>query len=222
MLFALLLIIEIFILYLLSRRVTKKVHQFFYRLTKSEKWTNYLFAVFFLPGTFLHEVAHFLVALALLVPVGQLELMPEMEEKNRLKMGSVPVAKTDLIRRAAIGIAPFVLGLVLIFVSLAWVKSQNLFANYLIVILLGYLVFEVGNTMFASAKDLEGAWVLLVGFLLIPLSLYVLGFRVSLDPASFLSSELTALIKKANVFLLVPIIIDFVVISLLQFFTKPV
>jgi hypothetical protein len=222
MLFVLLLIIEIFVLYLLSRRVTKKVHQLFYRLTKSEKWTNYLFAVFFLPGTFLHEVAHFLVALFLLVPVGQLELVPEMEEENKLKMGSVPVAKTDFLRRAAIGIAPFVFGLALIFVSLAWVKSQNLFANYLVVIFLGYLVFEVGNTMFASSKDLEGAWILLVVFLLAFLLLYLLGIRISLDSASFLSSGLLALIKKANIFLLVPIIIDFVVISLLQFFTKSV
>ncbi len=220
MLYLVLFIIQILVLFFLSRHLVRSVHKLFFRFTGSEKWAHWLLAVFFLPGTFLHEVAHFLAALVLLVPVGQMELVPEKWEDGKLKMGSVPVAKTDPLRRTIVGVAPLVLGIIIIFSSLSWAGSQKLFDNFLVLIFLGYLVFQVGNTMFTSSKDLEGAWVVVAGLVLVYISFYLLGIRLSLAPESLLSTKVVDLLKKTNIFLLVPMAIDLICLSLTRFFKR--
>ncbi len=189
--YLILLIIEVFILYLLMRRATSKIFNLIYRLIKNKNLTTYIFAIIFLPGTFIHEMSHFLVALFLLVPVGQIELMPKFEERE-IKMGSVPVGKTDPIRRTLIGIAPIILGMIIIFVStplsIAWYFHA-------------YIAFEVGNSMFSSKKDLEGVLSVFIVLAIIFGILYYLGLRVNIniDPQIF---------KMADLYLLVPIGID--------------
>lgn len=187
MIFLALLPIEILFLYLLSRRVTSKV----FRLIRN----YYLFALLFLPGTFVHEIAHFLVALFLFVPVGQPEFMPKKQEGG-IKLGSVPIGKCDPIRRTLIGIAPIIFGLGILFVSTFYVHN---------LILLGFIVFEIGNTMFSSKKDLEGIIPVIAVIILIGLALYIWGLRINFN----VDQEL---IKKADLFLLVPIIIDLVLV----------
>ena len=98
-------LVELVILSLLTRRLHQHISQAVFRITKNQKTTMYVLAILFLPGTFIHEVAHFLTALVLLVPVGQPEFLPEAIEGNKIKLGSVPIAKTDPLRRFLIGIA---------------------------------------------------------------------------------------------------------------------
>ena len=119
MVYLLLLLLEIIALYFLSRRVVRSVFHFFYQFTRRKSWGMYLFAILFLPGTFIHEISHFLAALFLLVPVGKLELIPRFkEEGGGVDLGSVAIAKTDPVRRFLIGIAPVVFGLSIIFILL--------------------------------------------------------------------------------------------------------
>ncbi len=208
MIYLLVFILQIVILYFLSRKVVNKVYGLFYRITKNKKWATYLFAILFLPGTFLHEAAHFLAALFLLVPVGQIELMPQ-EEGGHLKMGSVPIGKTDSLRRLIIGSAPLLLGISIIFASLGLAQSKNLTTNPGIILFLSWLTFEVGNTMFSSKKDLEGAWVFFVVLALTLLLLRFLGISISINVES-------EIIKKASIFLLVPIVIDSLILFLFR------
>ncbi len=172
MIYLILLLFEIASLYFLMRRLLPKL---FRRLGV------WLFAILFLPGTFLHEMSHFLTALFLLVPVGTIELMPQ-RQGDSVKMGSVPIGKTDPIRRTLIGIAPIIFGLGVLFVTTPltipiWVH--------------GFIAFEVGNTMFSSKKDLEGSWILLF---LIPLI-----FVLKID---------WSILQKVDVFLVIPILVD--------------
>src|SRR3989344_5460758 len=119
MIYLFLLLLEITVLYLLSRRVVRSVYRFFFQVTRRRTLGMYLFAILFLPGTFIHEISHFLAALFLLVPVGNLELIPKFkEEGGGVDLGSVAIGKTDPIRRFLIGVAPFVFGLFIIFVLL--------------------------------------------------------------------------------------------------------
>jgi hypothetical protein len=115
MYYILLILVELLLLYFVSKKVMQEAGRLFFRLTKSKKWSTYLFAIFFLPGTFIHEASHFLAALILFVPVGQFELIPEFIEEDRLKLGSVPVAKSDFLRRFLIAIAPIIAGLTILF-----------------------------------------------------------------------------------------------------------
>lgn len=213
MIFLLLFILQILILYFLSRNLKGKLFNFFYKLTKRKKVSTYLFAILFLPGTYFHELAHGLAARILFVPVGNLKLKPQVEE-NKIKLGSVAIAKVDPFRRTIIGIAPFLIGTITIFVSLYLATAYNLLHSPLTIIIIGYLVFQIGNSMFSSKKDLEEAWKVMLVLLAIFISIHLLGFRI--DIKSIFSKEAIETIKTANLYLLVPLIINLIILSLLR------
>src|SRR3990170_742685 len=101
---SLVVIIELAILLALSRRIHQAIGSLLMWLTNDKQVSAYIFAIFFLPGTFVHETAHFLTALVLLVPVHQPEFFPEITDDKTIKLGSVQTAKSDPIRQFLIGI----------------------------------------------------------------------------------------------------------------------
>lgn len=207
MLFGLIFLLEIILLYFLSGRITKKVSGLIYKLTKSKKWTIWLTSVFFLPGTFLHEISHFLTALVLFIPLGKINFTPEFEN-DEVRLGSVEIGKTDFLRRFIVGVAPVVFGVGFIYLVLLYTASNTLLSNLWVLLLVSYFVFEIGNTMFSSRKDMEGAWKLLVLILVLGAAFYFLGSRVYVSEGSFLSTGFIEILKLGNIFLAVPIVID--------------
>ena len=200
---------EIVILYHLSRRLFQSVFHFIYQVTRRKGLSAYIFALLFLPGTFIHEMSHFLAALFLLVPTGELRLIPKFNEKGHIDLGSVLIAKTDPVRRFLIGISPFIFGSVIIITVLYFVSMNRFIDTWWGNILAGLIIFEVGNSMFASKKDLEGTVILFIFTLFVIAFLYLLDIRIpiSLSDLSFNQSTLE-IFKNANIFLLVPIVID--------------
>jgi len=192
------------VLFFLSRALSQRLSMLFFRLTKSMKATVYLLAFVFLPGTFVHEIAHILMALLLFVKVGKLELLPEVKEDGKVKLGSVQIEQVDIFRRLIIGGAPLLFGLIIIFASLIFLTNK---------ILIGYIIFEIGNTMFSSRKDMEGGiWV--VGTILaVSIILYLLGVRISFDS---LSPQLVNIFQRADAFLAFPLGIDAFFVILLS------
>lgn len=174
-------------------------------------------AILFLPGTFIHEVSHFLAAIALFVPAGKLELIPEIKGEQ-VKLGSVRIEKTDLVRRFLIGVAPFVFGTILIITTIYLILERQLFSAWWAIILTGYVVFEVGNTMFASRKDLEGSLRLFLILLVLYGVVTLLGASfpvIRLDPT--ILNKIILAFEKASFYLAVPIGIDLATIFLLDF-----
>ena len=216
MIYLTLLILEIIILYFLSRRVVKRIYHFFYRVTKRKNWTGYLFAFVFLPGTFIHEISHFLAALFLLVPVGKLELLPKIEEEGSFKLGSVAIAKTDPLRRFFIGIAPLFFGLSIIF-TVSYLLTNKIIDAWWGYLLAGYIVFQVANSMFASKKDLEGAVIVFILLAAVVLIAILLGINIPLNLTNLtFSPEVSETLKRASLFLLFPIVVDFLFLLLLK------
>jgi hypothetical protein len=222
MFYILLLLIEIIVLYFLSRMVVRSVYHFFHQVTRRKSLGMYLFAILFLPGTFIHEISHFMAALFLLVPVGKLELIPKFkEEGGGVDLGSVAIAKTDPVRRFLIGVAPFIFGIVIIFTILYLVSTGKFIEIWWGKILAGILIFEIANSMFASKKDLEGA-VVLFAFLIViaifvSLLIYFFGISIHIDISGFrLGRSTQEILRNANLFLLVPIVIDSMVLILFK------
>ena len=212
MVFYLLFVLELILLFVLSKDLTKQLGRFLFKVTKNERTAIYFMAILFLPGTFIHEVAHFLAALLLLVPVRQMELMPEINE-DTVKLGSVPVAKVDFVRNFLVGVAPLIFGTALIVGGLFYAISRGLLGNALVAVLIFYLVFEIGNTMFLSKKDLQGSLVFFLAITFLVAVLYFLGIRVELSENSFLLSEKTiSYVRQATIFLLLPIFTDILLI----------
>ncbi len=219
--FAGLFVFELFLLYLLSQNITVLFSSFFYRLTRNKNFTAYLLAFIFLPGTFLHEFAHWLVARLLFVSTGQISLLPKLNG-NSLRLGSVSVEKTDPFRRLMIGIAPVLIGVGIILTTLFYAFKADLFNNYWYILLLGYIAFEIGNTMFSSKKDMEGALGLLLFALFAGAICYLFGLRIPISSieAYFSQSFVLAIFQQGSIYLLFPIIIDTGFILLLKIFHK--
>lgn len=186
-----------------------------YKITRSHERAVYILALIFLPGTFIHEMSHFLVALFLLVPVGELRLIPEVKE-NGVRLGSVKVAKTDILRESLIGIAPFVIGTSVIFGVVSYAISSNLISNPYFVAFVLYLIFQVTHTMFSSKEDLTS--VLELSVLLVIILLLMLVFDVT-GPFELLASAIEQnreIIERISLYVFIPIGLEFLLILLFQ------
>lgn len=169
--------------------------------------------LFFLPGTFIHELSHFLMAKVLFVPVGKFNLVPKRGEKE-IVLGSVAIAKVDIVRRLIIGAAPVIFGITLV-LSVVYISvSQSVYKDWRLVALIGYIVFITGNSMFSSKKDLEGAWKVALFAIIITTIFYLLGLRIHLD----INSEIFQL---ASLYLLPAIAIDGCILAVLSLVRRP-
>lgn len=205
---------ELILLFILSQTLSKTLSQVFYTIFRSEKITVYLLAILFFPGVVIHEVSHWLMAQILFVPTGKVEFMPQLRGKE-LKLGSVAVATSDPFRRALIGFAPFLVGTSLILTVLFFYDVLSIIPEAIKPYLVGYFIFEIGNTMFSSKKDLEGTVELVLTFAILAVIVYFLGFRIPAEWIGFfLSDQMTSIAEKAILFIAIPLVLNFVVIFL--------
>lgn len=182
-------VFEIVLLWVLARTINSKLVRFL---------PTPLYVAFFLPGTFLHELSHFVTAKILAVPVGKFSVRPQKREEE-IVLGSVAIAKTNFIKRFLIGVSPFAFGLAAI-VGVSYLTIEGVIAaDWKVLVLVGYFVFVVGNTMFASKKDLEGAWKMGAFVLLAVAVLYLVEARIGVNESIF---------KMASIYLSPAIAID--------------
>lgn len=222
MLYFLTFISELILLFILSRRLINSLSRLIYRLTKSHRVVVHVLALIFLPGTIVHELAHLLFAGVMLVPVGELSVVPEVEEKG-VKLGSVQIGHTDPFRRTIVGVAPVLLGMILIFSIFLFVKIGV--SPWWQVLLALYFIFEIGNTMFSSKKDIEGSilFVILTVTLavIVSLAIYFLApgiwqnIWIYVNKINFEFS--INFFKQASVYLIIPVALDLLIIFLTKF-----
>lgn len=220
MFFIFLFSLELFTVFFLSRFVTKTVSGLFYRFTKKEHSAMYLMAILFFPGTLIHELSHYLAAMLLFVKVGSMEFVPKMHGLQ-VKLGSVAIGKTDPFRRALIGLAPLLVGLSILLFTVYYASHLPLQPWYLNILVAVFVVFETGNTMFSSRRDVEGVPALLLTFITVILVTYAFGIRLPQSIVDFLSSEQFILfMKQLCLYMLVPISIDLVFVLLRRLFAR--
>lgn len=220
MVFIILLAVEFLLLFFLSRVLTKELSIVFLKITKSKKITVYLLSLLFLPGTILHEMSHFFSAILLFVKTGEIGLFPQVEE-DHVKLGKVAIYETDFIRRFIIGVAPFIIGNIVIFSMLSFFIDNNFLSNPLLIFLLIYALFAIGNTMFSSKQDLKGILELFIFLIVIFVFLYILGLRLSQINFNFLEqNSIKKITKEASIFISFPVLIDFFLIFVFRLFNK--
>lgn len=224
MTFLLILVAEIFILFLSSKTLVNSTARIVYSFSGSRKTAAHVLAFLFLPGTIIHELSHILMAGVMLVHTGEIEFEPEIDPNGAVKLGSAQVGKTDPLRMLLIGVAPVILGLTLI-TTLLYYLSLNLGdnLNFWQILLSIYGVFIIGNTMFSSKKDLEGALAAVVALILVLSAIYFLGLK---EPfyllSNFINQNLSDYLKRIDLFLLAPLILNLVIIFLSKLFVRRV
>jgi hypothetical protein len=215
--YQLLFLFELACLFVLSKFLTKALLGLFFKVTKNNKFAVGLLVFLFFPGTVIHELAHLLAAGLLFVKTGSMELTPKIMEEE-IRLGSVEIAKTDPFRRAIIGVAPVLFGLALIFGILFYLQTFTIKSLALDAFLF-YVIFAVGNTLFSSKKDLEGTIEFVLALIFLLSALFVINTGIAQTFFQMLQKpEVISFFKNADSFLLAPILIDLVIISVTIFF----
>lgn len=167
-------ITELFLLSLLSRKLTQGLYVLFFRLFGSKTIAMTILIILLFPGTVVHELAHLFVAEILRVRTGKLTLVPESLEEAEIRTGSVSIAHTDPFRRTLIGLAPVYVGIA----ALAAISSLPVLP-----ILTFYGMFAISNSMFSSKEDMKGVIPFIITVGLFIAAGYYAGFRVGLPDA---------------------------------------
>lgn len=156
----------------LQRFLHREIQLIIYLITKNETLMIIIYSILFLPGVFLHEASHYLMAKLLGVQTGKFSVIPQMMDKNRLRMGYIETMRTDVLRDSLIGLAPLIAGtlfvayasIVKLQINTLWEVFQNGQWNlfFMGLGLLGdipdfylwfYLTFAVSSTMLPSESD---------------------------------------------------------------------
>jgi len=151
----------------------------------------------FLPGVFLHELSHFLVAKILFIRTGRFSIFPQTLPDGRLQLGYVETARSDVVRDSLVGAGPLIVGTLFVaYVAIYHLQLRvlwDLFRNgQLDLFWMGvcalpqvkdfylwfYLAFAVSSTMMPSESD-RHAWL----ELLISIGvLFAIGFLIGAGP----------------------------------------
>jgi hypothetical protein len=207
--------IELIILYFLSRIVFGQLARFFQSIINRSKWIYYSLAFLFLPGTYIHELSHFLMAKILFIPVYGFSLRPRIIG-HELHLGHVEVAKTDFLRRFLVGIAPIFFGVIILIGSVFLLFRFNKTHELSYIIGEGILAFEIANTMFMSKKDMEGSWKVWIVLGLVVTTMYILGFQT--EPLLNLLQSNNDFFTHISYYLGIPIAIDGILIICIMLF----
>ncbi len=167
-------------LILLQRLLHREIQAVFLILTRNATIAIGIFSFIFLPGVFLHELSHFLMAKILRVPTGRFSVLPRPLPDGRLQLGYVETARADIVRDSLIGAAPLIAGTVVVaYVAIYQLEMRilwdtfrngqfNLFWMGLNALprvqdfyLWFYLTFAVSSTMMPSQSD-RHAWLELI------------------------------------------------------------
>ncbi|OGN75835.1 MAG: hypothetical protein A2X25_01435 [Chloroflexi bacterium GWB2_49_20] len=168
----------------LQRLLYREFQAVFILITHKPGMAISLFALVFLPGVFLHELSHLVVARLVGVRTGRFSLLPRPMPDGHLQLGYVETSQTDWIRASLIGTAPLIVGgLFVAFAAnyrmelpLLWdvLRKGQIELFWMGVVALPnlhdfwlwfYLTFVVSSTMLPSNSD-RHAW-LPLGFVLI-------------------------------------------------------
>ena len=150
-LFLILFVIELTFLYFISRLSIKELFYSLRIFIRHDKIVFAIVALIFFPGTVIHELSHFVIAIFLLLRVREIHIFPEFE-KNYIKLGRVIYEKRDVLRSILVGVAPIIIGLIIFF----WLSTLHIFLieNLWLKLLMFYLIFVISTTMFSSRQDL--------------------------------------------------------------------
>jgi hypothetical protein len=187
------------LLALCSRQLSLSVQEVAYLLFgRSEDMAMVTLFLIFLPGIILHEASHWAMAKLVGLKTGRFRVWPE-KKKDRLGLGSVTVQDGGPLRNTLVGMAPLIVGTLV----LAWIGGQVLTAGRLGALLTGgdwldalavllralttadgllwaYLCFTVGNIMMPSQSDREPGKQVLVYLLFAALIYLVLGLPLEI------------------------------------------
>jgi len=168
-----------------SRNIGLLIQEIVYRLTGSGDMAMIILFLVYLPGIFVHEGAHWIMAKLLGLKTGRFRVWPQKKGKY-IGMGSVTVSRGGTVRDSMVGMAPLLAGSALVVLiagqvfgadtltavwgqGTAWDVVGSIFAalgQKQDSLVWAWAIFAVANAMMPSASDREPLRMLLLYILL--------------------------------------------------------
>lgn len=180
------LIISLFFLYISGQILLRQLTYLVHHAGGSRRFLVILWSLVFLPGTIIHELSHFFVAMLVGARTGKIEIFPEFldvdDQDGGVSLGSVQTQKLNILQGVLVGLAPFFVGLGL----LVWLGSLILHSyyslDYATLAVQGYLFFTISNSFFPSRSDLVHVIPAAITVVLIAVILWLVGVKFTFAP----------------------------------------
>lgn len=198
-----------FVMLFLQRWLQQHIQGLTYAVTGNPGCAVRALFLILLPGVLLHEGSHWLVANLIGVRTGKVSIGLGKMRGKHFSLGSVTVDRSDPLRESLIGVAPFIFGLVAVWLLMGfgfslWTPNEPLqvwdaiastITDPLTWICL-YFVFAVSTSMIPSESDREPWGIIIAIFAGIGVLALILGWTPNLTPdlLAFLQTVLTTLI----------------------------
>ena len=209
-------VLQIVLVYLLSRQTIDELFHIFRIFFHHDNFVYAIVSLFFLPGTIVHELGHFVAATVLLLRVYDVRIFPQWE-KNQIKLGSVLYEKRDVFRGILVGVAPLFFAFFFFWLLSIFKLFPN--DNFWLNILLGYIVFTVSSTMFSSKQDLVDFAFIIPLIIIIIGIVYVVELKVDFILSNTLLIEgVNSFFREINFYLLFSLIVNIVLIFVFKSF----
>ncbi|MFA6081101.1 MAG: hypothetical protein WC741_01710 [Patescibacteria group bacterium] len=199
-------LLQIVAIYIISRLILKELFSLLRKFFRSDFSVFSIISLLFLPGTIIHETAHFITALFLILPVKSMTVFPKWDD-NEIKLGEVLYIKKDFLRAILVGIVPVFFGIGILF-AIFYFKifpANNIWLN----VLYSYVIFSISANMFSSKQDLKDLVLIIPVLLLLIIIFYVFNIKINMQ-------SVNVIINKINLYVFFVLIIDVVLFS----FTK--
>jgi len=225
---------SLFLLLLLawfSRQISLNIQLPFYTVTRSQNSATLAIFLLFLPGVFIHESAHWTMAHLLRLKTSKFRVWPRRQGKY-IGLGSVSVESGDPIRDSLVGVAPLLVGIVLVTIigdiifqtplvstNLAqgdWWGAVGAFRQSLNQpsgLVWAYLLFTIANAMMPSASDREPVMPVLFYSILAIVAYIILG--LPLQGATSMMHWLAPTLSNLSSALLFVIVLDVIILAVL-------
>lgn len=204
---AIVLVIELLLIFYFSRQIFIMLYALFYLPTHHQTLSKTIVTLLFIPGTAIHEFSHAIMARLLGAQVGDIMLYPHKDkETGEFKAGSCEIEKVDPVRLSLIGVAPTIIGFILLsFIVYYMFNFSPPFNNPIEAIgilskpinyVFLFLLFMISATMFTSKKDIQELFIVIPALTIIVLLFYYAGFRFTLTEG--MSQFLISILKRAT------------------------
>ena len=214
-----------------SRQISLHIQFPFYSLTRSQNSATLAIFLLFLPGVIIHEGAHWAVARLLGLKTGKFRVWPKRQGKY-IGLGSVSVESRDPIRDSLVGVAPLIVGTILVTLIGRMIFDTPLVSGLLAEgnwlgaviafrqelnrpsgLIWAYLLFTIANAMMPSASDREPVMPVLFYSLLAVAAYIILG--LPLQGAAAMMEWLAPILSNLSSAMLFVIVLDVVILAVL-------
>ena len=205
---------QLILLFFVSRVTITHLFQVLRLVFRHDKIVYSVIAFVFFPGTVIHELSHFVMAIFLFLKVRDIHVFPQWEGQY-LKLGRVYYEKKDVVRSIIVGIAPIIVGLLLFW----WLFSLHIFQspNIILKVIVSWFIFILSTTMFSSKQDLIDIIYLIPVAVIIAGIIYIFQIDLSkLIPWHLLLEATAGFVYAINIYLVISLGIHVVMIAIMK------